>query len=72
MGDTDDSKKLPATAGRGSEVDAFLKRVAATPAPRPEGGRGRLMFAMDATASREPTWDTACHLQGEMFIECEV
>ncbi len=22
---------------------------------------------MDATASREPTWDHACHLQGEMF-----
>jgi hypothetical protein len=25
------------------------------------------MFAMDATASREPTWDRACQLQGEMF-----
>jgi hypothetical protein len=22
---------------------------------------------MDATASREPTWDRACHIQGEMF-----
>ena len=28
---------------------------------------GRLMFAMDATASRQPTWDSACNLQGEMF-----
>jgi hypothetical protein len=27
------------------------------------------MFAIDATASREPTWDTACHLQGQMFEE---
>lgn len=27
----------------------------------------RLMFAIDATASRQPTWDMACHLQGEMF-----
>ncbi len=69
MGDSDDDKNLPATDGRGTDVDAFLKRVAATPAPRPEGGRGRLMFAMDATASREPTWDTACQLQGEMFKE---
>ena len=31
------------------------------------GQRGRLIFAMDATASREPTWDRACHIQGEMF-----
>jgi len=27
------------------------------------------MFAIDATASREPTWDMACHLQSEMFEE---
>ncbi len=36
---------------------------------KPAGERGRLMFAMDATASREPTWDKACQLQGEMFRE---
>ena len=30
-------------------------------------GRGRLIFALDATASREPTWDRACRMQGEMF-----
>jgi len=72
MGDSDNDKNLPATDGRGTDVDAFLKRVAATPAPRPEGGRGRLMFTMDATASREPTWDTACQLQGEMFKETAV
>ncbi len=36
---------------------------------KPAGERGRLMFAMDATASREPTWDQACQLQGEMFRE---
>jgi hypothetical protein len=28
----------------------------------------RLLFAIDATASRQPTWDTACHLQREMFL----
>ena len=28
---------------------------------------GRLIFALDATASREATWDHACALQGEMF-----
>lgn len=61
-------KKLP-SASSGSEVDAFLRKVAATPAVRPSGERGRLIFAMDATASREPTWDHACHIQGEMFQE---
>src|SRR4029077_18614950 len=29
----------------------------------------RLVFSLDATASREPTWDQACHLQGQMFAE---
>lgn len=49
-----------------ADVDAFLRQVAAIP-PTATGTRGRLMFAMDATASREPTWDRACQLQGEMF-----
>ncbi len=26
---------------------------------------------MDATASREPTWDRACHIQAEMFKETD-
>jgi hypothetical protein len=30
---------------------------------------GRLVFALDATASRQPTWDLACKLQAEMFRE---
>lgn len=54
-------------ASRTADVAAFLDKVARTPAIRASGGRGRLMFAMDATASREPTWDRACQLQGEMF-----
>lgn len=33
------------------------------------GERGRLVFALDATMSRQRTWDTACRLQGEMFRE---
>ena len=51
-----------------SAVQAFLKRVEAMPQLRPANGRrGRLVFAMDATASRQPSWDRACQLQGEMF-----
>ena len=39
-------------------------------APTLEAGqRGRLIFALDATMSRQPTWDAACQLQGEMFRE---
>ena len=57
-----DDPRLPRRSSRG-EVDAFLERVAATPAP----GGGRLLFALDATASREPAWDRASHLQAEMF-----
>ena len=61
-------KKLPTEGSNDSaDVDAFLRRVAATPAPVKHGETGRLIFAMDATASREPTWDRACQIQGEMF-----
>lgn len=52
------------------EVSAFLDKIARTPAVK-TGGKGRLIFAMDATASREPTWDRACHLQAEMFTETD-
>jgi len=58
--------KLPATSSS-VDVDAFLRDLNRAPAVRPEGGRGRLIFALDATASRQPTWDRACRIQGEMF-----
>jgi hypothetical protein len=58
--------QLPA-AGKAAEVEAFLSRVKAMRSVKPASGRGRLIFALDATASREPTWDHACRLQGEMF-----
>jgi hypothetical protein len=47
-----------------SETDRFLTEKAQETARR-----GRLIFALDATASRQPTWDTACKLQAEMFRE---
>src|SRR5262249_35002877 len=56
------------TAAALSEVDAFLAEIG-KPAQSPATARGRLIFALDATASRQPTWDTACELQAEMFRE---
>lgn len=59
----------PARPGTTGPVAAFLDRVAAMPAVRPASGRpGRLVFAVDATASRQPSWDRACALTGEMFL----
>lgn len=50
-----------------SDIDAFLSKVAKIPVLHAEAQKGRLIFAMDATASREPSWDNACQIQGQMF-----
>ena len=63
--------KLPDRVAPNTEIEAFLRKVAETPTVRPQTGRGRLIFALDATASRQPTWDRACHIQAEMFQETE-
>lgn len=52
-----------------SAIDAFVRQVRSMPAVNSSQHRGRLMFAMDATASREPSWDQACQIQGEMFSQ---
>jgi hypothetical protein len=49
-----------------SDIDAFLDAAARLPAAA-SSGRGRLIFALDATMSRQPTWDIAQNLQGRMF-----
>ncbi|WP_099866554.1 hypothetical protein [Pararhizobium haloflavum] len=53
-----------ATASTKGEIDRFLS-AARTIAP--QAGGGRLVFALDATMSRQPTWDAACRLQAQMF-----
>jgi hypothetical protein len=65
-------------AGRGSlpeskastsdDITAFVAKARAM-SPQAAGGRGRLIFALDATMSRQPTWDMACALQADMFRE---
>ena len=60
-----DRKHQPPRTHTQAEVDAFIERlVNLAPATC-----GRVIFALDATASRQPTWDTACMLQAEMFRE---
>jgi hypothetical protein len=58
----------PAPSPR-AELDAFLSQVNALGPAVKAGGRGRLVFALDATMSRQPTWDQACVLQADMFRE---
>lgn len=47
-------------------IDQFIHQ--ARKMPKQDGGQGRLIFALDATASRGPTWDQACDLQSELFL----
>src|SRR5690348_6278580 len=64
-----DTGKQPAAASPRAEIDAFLNKVKSLGPASPSGQRGRLIFALDATMSRQPLWDTACKLQGDMFRE---
>ena len=48
--------------GHTQRVSDFLSKVQASQ-------RGRIAFVIDATGSRERTWDAATQLQGEMFSE---
>jgi hypothetical protein len=61
--------KTPAPASARPEIEAFLEKVKALGPASTAGPRGRLVFALDATMSRQPTWDTACMLQADMFRE---
>jgi hypothetical protein len=69
------SKSVNLTPNKGSlatsEVDTFLAELRQrrrTIVHKPFA-RGRLIFGLDATASRQPVWDTACQIQAEMFRE---
>ena len=62
--------RLPATSSR-KEIDSFLDKVSKTTVVKQRNDRGRLIFAMDATASRQPAWDRACKIQGDMFLETD-
>lgn len=62
----DELNKTPATRpAQNSAIDVFLEKARSVTDSR--ASRGRLIFALDATMSRQPTWDLAQSIQGEMF-----
>lgn len=58
------SKELSLSSSH--ELDQFIEQMNKTPVTY-NSGAGRILFALDATASRQETWDHASHLQNEMF-----
>jgi hypothetical protein len=59
----------PAPAAARPEIAAFIEQLRSLGPAAAGGKRGRLIFALDATMSRQPTWDSACALQADMFRE---
>jgi signal transduction histidine kinase len=65
----DSTREAPTPVSPRPEIAEFLEQVRALGPAETAGKRGRLIFALDATMSRQPTWDTACALQADMFRE---
>jgi hypothetical protein len=59
-------RKLPDAVSNENDVTSFLDKVKSMAVASPNG-QGRLVFAMDATMSRQPTWDRALGFQAQMF-----
>src|SRR2546429_4296533 len=59
---------LPDPASTSDDIAAFVAKAHAM-SPHAAGARGRLVFALDATMSRQPTWDMACTLQADISGE---
>lgn len=62
--------KLPGTGSIGTDLDSFIQQANTLPQRQSSAisKTGRLIFALDATASRQASWDRACQLQGNMFL----
>ncbi|WP_033416997.1 hypothetical protein [Hahella ganghwensis] len=60
------SEKDAKPPARRSDIDQFLAKVKSIP-PSVKSGKGRLLFTIDATMSRQPLWDQASQLQAEML-----
>jgi hypothetical protein len=70
MSVSEEKSKAPVPGAAPSRaVDDFIEKARQVASPAPSSGRGRLIFALDATMSRQPTWDIAQSIQGEMFAQ---
>jgi hypothetical protein len=63
------ARKVPVKQSSSGDVAAFLKKAASMPVRSAGAQNGRLIFAMDATASRGPSWAQAMSIQTDMFQE---
>ena len=62
-----DKKDVTRPPSAGGLIDSFLDQANRLAPAGGAAARPRLVFALDATISRQPTWDLACRVQGEMF-----
>lgn len=60
------ARNATASESASSDVASFVRKAQALGALKAVK-KGRLILALDATMSRQPTWDLACTLQAEMF-----
>lgn len=60
-----DGRAIAGASDAKADIDHFI--AAAHQPARASSGRGRLIFALDATMSRQPTWDIAQGVQASMF-----
>ena len=61
------TRSSSAVTSSGRTIDSFLDEAKRLGALQSGAPRARVVFALDATMSRQPTWDLACRVQGEMF-----
>ena len=61
---------LPDKKSSNQDIQAFIGKVKNVPMVTGKG-KGRLIFAMDATASREHCWDMASEQHAAMFVEAD-
>lgn len=69
-----EQKKALLSQALSPEVTAFLKKIEAhhLREVKETAGRGRLIFSLDATMSRQPSWDLACGVQADLFAQADV
>jgi hypothetical protein len=64
------TSKLPEKRTNAKDIQTFLGNVKSSPLVTTLA-KGRLVFAMDATASREECWDMASQKHAEMFTQAD-